>query len=203
MAERALDDLYQIMADQSVGLRNRLNAAISASRVEPLSMPGEPEPQGVRFLRWIIETEGADGLRFSPQFRRESAAALAYYQRRAQKAQLLYNVADADERRETWRRILNGALRVHLGKHGHWPQRTDVLLTAADKIDVAGLPDPELVLSALLLGGGNRQERRRRQRTVDERVVALWSGTEEERRALIRPVAKAVHQRLLLFGLAS
>ena len=203
MAERALDDLYLLMADQSLRTRQRLNAAISASRVEPLSLPGEPEPPGVRFLRTIIETVHEGGAKFSPQFRRESASALAYWQRRAAMNALKYNVADDTERVMSWRRTVNGALRHHLWIHGNWPQRKDILFTAADELDE--LPadiEPARILSALLINGGDRHARRR-QRSLDAPAgVEFWSGTESERLATLKPLARAVHQRLLQYGLA-
>jgi hypothetical protein len=38
-------------------MRNRLNAAVSASRVSPLSMPGELEPEAIVFLKHVIDCE--------------------------------------------------------------------------------------------------------------------------------------------------
>jgi hypothetical protein len=99
------------------------------------------------------------------------------------------------------RGVINGSLRIHLGRHAHWPARKDVLFKAADELE-APASDPDLVLSALLLGGSNRQLGRRRQRAIDERVSAQWSGTEAERRELLRPLARLVHARLREFGLA-
>jgi hypothetical protein len=200
MAKPALDDLYDIMRDGTAGIRNRLNAAISASRVERLAMPGEPEPPAVAFLRTIVAGQHA-GLMFRHDYRRESASALAYWERRCKRAELQYDVADADERRDSWCKLVNGGIRLHLGKIGRWPQDKHVLLTAADEIDVTGLPDPDLVLSALLIGGHNRHARRRL-RAIDERVPAVWSGSENERNALLRSLAKLVHQRLKEFGMA-
>lgn len=64
MAEtRAIHDLYAIMSDGTAGIRNRINAAVSASRVEPLAMPGESEPPVVVFLREVVACEYA-GLMF-------------------------------------------------------------------------------------------------------------------------------------------
>jgi hypothetical protein len=68
------------MNDGTVGIRNRLNAAVSASRVSPLSMPGESAPPAVVFLRSIVECEHA-GLMFRYDYRREAAQALAYWGR--------------------------------------------------------------------------------------------------------------------------
>jgi hypothetical protein len=91
------------------------------------------------------------------------------------------------------------ARRIHLGKHGHWPRRKDVLFSAADTFELPPI-DPDVALSALL--GRARQRSRRRQRAIDQRVPGVWSGSEEERRELLRPVAQIVHQRLAQFGLA-
>jgi hypothetical protein len=162
-------------------------------------MPGESEPEAVLFLRDIVGTEH-EGSRFRVEYRREAAAALSYWERRCKKAELQYNVPDENERRASWRKLVNGGIRIHLGKIGRWPQDKHILFGAGDEIDVAGLPDPDLVLSGLLFGG-NRPQRRRR-RAIDERTPAVWSGTEAERKAMLRPLAQLVHQRLKAFGLA-
>lgn len=201
MAKTGLTDLYQIMRDQTVGMRQRINAAVSASRVEALSMPDEAPPEAIVFLRHVIDAEFDNGARFSPQFRRESAAAVSYWERRCKKAELTFGVPDLDEKRRAWRALINGAIRLHLSKVGRWPQDSRVLLGPNDPFEVPAA-DPETTLSALLLGGHNRQERRRRQRSIDERTPGVWSGTQEERRELIRPLARLAHQRLAQFDLA-
>ena len=201
MAEtQVILDLYEIMNDGRAGIPNRLRAAVAASRVERLSMPGESEPPAIVFLRSVVASEH-EGLMFRYDLRREAAQGLAYWERRCKRAALQFAVPDADEKRRAWLRIINGGLRAHLTTRGSWPARKDVLLTDTDEIDVASLPDPDLVLSALLLGG-NRQQRRQRQKAIDEPVAATWSGTEEQRIETIRPLAKAVHRRLAEFGLA-
>jgi hypothetical protein len=200
MAKPALDDLYDIMRDPASGLRNRINAAIAASRVERLAMPGEAMPEAVLFLREIVGTEH-EGSRFRVEYRRECATALSYYERRVAKMALTFSVADVDERRRQWRSLVNGAIRFHLAKIGKWPERKDILFTAADALEVpADAADPEVVLSGLLLGSSNRQQRRR-QKAIDERATELWSGDESQRRELLRPIARLAAQRLQEFGL--
>jgi hypothetical protein len=202
-AKSGLSDLLSIMRDTELAMRVRLSAGISASRVSPLSLrPGEPEPEAVRFSRWITDAEFDRGERFSAEFRREAAQSLAYWERRRERAELQFAVPDTDEKRRAWVRLVNGGLRTFLSKRGRWPQDKRVLLTAADDIDLAGLPDPELVLSAVCVGPQNRHERRRA-RAIDEPIAGTWSGTEEQRLELIRPLAAAVLARLSKFGLAS
>lgn len=203
MAERALDDLLAIMRDQRVGMRDRINASISASRVSALTLPGESEPEAVVFLRWIIDFDGGQkGERFSPSFRREAAAALSFWQRRAAKMALTYEVPDQTERAAGWRKLINGAIRLHLSEHDLWPARRDILLTAAEEIvDVASLPDPERVLSALMLPAGGNRHARRRLKAIDERLADIFLGTEAERLALIKPLALLAEARLAEFGL--
>ena len=150
-------------------------------------MPGESEPPAVVFLRSIVACEHA-GLMFRYDYRREAAAALSYWERRCKKVELQYSVPDEAERRTSWRRILNGALRIHLGKHGRWPADKRVLFSAVDEFELPAC-DPDLALSAL-------------RKAIDERVPGTWSGTEAERRELLLPLARLVHQRLAQFGLA-
>ena len=162
-------------------------------------MPGESEPPAVVFLRSIVACEHA-GLMFRYDYRREAAAALSYWERRCKKVELQYSVPDEAERRTSWRRILNGALRIHLGKHGRWPADKRVLFSAVDEFELPAC-DLDLALSALL-SGGNRQQSRRRRKAIDERVAAQWSGSEAERKKLLLPLAQLVHARLKEFGLA-
>jgi hypothetical protein len=142
------------------------------------------------FLKHVIDYEH-NGERYGPQFRRESAAALSYWERRCAKARLQYSVPDEGERRASWRRILNGALRIHLKEH---PRRNKVLFGPADTFELPSI-DPDVALSALLLGSNSRQGRRR-QKAIDERVAGVWSGTEAERKELLRPLSQIVHRRL-------
>ena len=199
MAEPALETLLDIVRDPASGLRNRLSAAIAASRVERLAMPGEQAPEGVLFLREIVGTEH-EGSRFRVEYRLEAGRALSYYERRTRKAELQFEVPDQAERRESWRKLINSALRVHLSKHGYWPAGKDMLLQPGDEFEMPAL-DPEIAYSAMMLGG-NRHQRRHRQKVLDERLPGKWTGDETERAELIRVIATAAHQRLLQFGLA-
>jgi hypothetical protein len=192
--ETAISALLKIMRNETTSPRDRLNAAVSASRVERLQMPGEAPPASVQYLRDIIDDDSA-----ATNFRREAAAATAYFERRSRKAALSFAISDVDAKRETWRRLLNGALRHHFWRHGRWPQDKALLLGQADEIDIVGLPDPEIVTAALLVPAGNRHTRRR-QRAIDEPVTTgVWSGTESERKEVLRPLARAVHARLAQF----
>jgi hypothetical protein len=199
MAKTALEDLYDIMNDGVAGISNRIRAATAASRVEPLAMPGEDEPPAVMFLRSIVASQHK-GLMFHYDHRTAAAQALAYWERRCKKAELQYDVADEAERTNAWRRLINGGIRFHLTQHNRWPRDKHILIGSDEPFE---LPphDPSLVLSALMLGG-NRQARRRLKRAIDEPVTGVWSGTEEERQALLRVLAVAMHQRLAEFKLA-
>jgi hypothetical protein len=200
MAETGLADLLQIMRDRNVGMRDRLNAGVSASRVSAVAHAGEAEPEAITFLRWVISFVGQEGDQFSPSFRREAAAALAFWQRRVARSALQYNVAGVDEKRRQWRSLVNGAIRLHLARIGKWPERKDVLMGPDEALELPAA-DPEVVLSALMLGSSNRQQRRR-QKAIDERAAELWSGSETERAELLRPIARLAHERLQAFGLA-
>lgn len=199
MAEPALETLLDIVRDPASGLRNRLSAAVAASRVSTLAMPGEQPPEAVMYLREIVGTEH-EGSRFRVEFRREAATALSYYERRCKKAELQYVVPDQDEQKRQWRAVINGCLRIHLEKRG-LSRRKDVLIGTDDQIAMPAAIDPEVALSAVLLGG-NRHERRRRQKAIDERVTGTWSGTEAERQEILRAIGQVMHHRLLQFGLA-
>jgi hypothetical protein len=190
-----LADLLAIMRDTDLAMRDRLSAGISASRVSSLAMGGEPEPEAVRFLRWITDA----GERFSAQWRREAAQALAYWERRVAKMAVTFDVADEAERREKWRRICNAGIRHHLWLHNRWPRDKHILLTASDAFEVPDI-DPDAVLSALFVGAQNRHQRRRL-KAIDERVTGTWSGSEAERVELLRVLAVAMHQRLEQFKL--
>lgn len=184
-----LADLIHIMRDETVPMRQRITAGIAASRVERLAMAGELEPEGVRFLRWITASE------FNPLFRREAAQALAYYERRVAKMAVTFDVADEAELRTKWMRILNGCIRAHLAKHQRWPQDKHLLIGPNETFKKPS-GDPDTALSALLLAGNNRHARRR-QRKIDEPVSSgMWSGSEQERLELIRPIAELIHERI-------
>jgi hypothetical protein len=185
----AIADLLSIMNDEAASPRDRLNSAVSASRVSPLALVGEILPPAVVYLRDVIDDPEAP-----TNYRREAAAALAYYQRRVKKAELLYSVADQDERRETWRRVLNACICYQCRLNGR--QHKSVLLTADDTFQTPAC-EPEFALAALL-GGSNRQHRRRAQQTkIDERIqVVTWAGSEQERRQVIAQVAAAIQPHI-------
>jgi hypothetical protein len=179
----AIANLLEIMRDTTATPRDRLNAAVSASRVEKLQMPGEAPPESMQCLRGIID----DGS-VATNLRREAAAACAYFERRSKKAAIAFNVADLDEKRRQWRKLVNGGIRVHLGKIGRWPADKRMPFSAVDEFELPAC-DPDLALSAL-------------RKAIDERVPGTWSGSEAERRELLLPLARIIHQRLAQFGLA-
>ena len=159
-------------------------------------MPGEAPPEFVRYLRAIIDDVSA-----ATNFRREAAAACAYFERRSQKAALDFDVRDLDEKRQIWTRILNACLRYHLGRANAWPTRRDVLFRDGDEFEMPS-GEPEQVLTALLQPAGSNRHARRRQRAIDDPGELPVIASEAERFALIRPIARLVHTRLKEFGLA-
>jgi hypothetical protein len=191
----AITHLLDIMDDENASPRDRLNAAVSASRCEQLQlMPGEPEPASVQYLRALL-----DDPEVPTNHRRESAAAVAYFERRSRKAMLAFDVPDDTQRITKWRRVLNGCLRFHLAQHGRWPADKRVLLGPNDLFEPpAG--DPDRALNALLLPAANRHERRRR--AVDDPGGVASIGSEAERMSILRSIAEFVHQRLAEFKLA-
>jgi hypothetical protein len=190
----ALEDLYAIMNDKTAGIPARLRAGVAASRTERLAMPGEEEPPAVVFLRSIVNCEHP-GLMFHHNYRTAAAEALAYWERRCKRAELQYDVPDDTELRTKWRRILNGLIRAHLVTTQRWP-RDEYFLIAADEPFTMPAGDPDTTLAALLLGGQNRHAKRR-QKAIDQPVASgMWSGSEEQRLALIRPLAELVRQRI-------
>lgn len=68
-AKDAISELYAIMRDHGASERDRLNAAISASTVEKLAMPGEAVPECITSLRKMVDDHSAP-----TSYRRESAA---------------------------------------------------------------------------------------------------------------------------------
>jgi hypothetical protein len=191
----ALEDLYTLMNDLGVNIRTRLNAAISASRVEPLAQPGQPEPPGVEFLRNIISYRQGK-LAYRAEWRRMAGAALAYWERRAAKAALKFNVADHQEQRAEWHRILNGSIRRHLWAHHRWPQDKAALIGPDEAFEMPA-HEPELGLSALLLPG-ERHNSRRRQTAIDE-PEAPHIKSQAHRRDILRDIAVVVQRRLAEF----
>ena len=187
----AVADLLEIMGDRTVSLRQRLNAAVSASRVERLQLPGEAPPASIVFLRWIINFKGAGGVQLDPTFRREAAAATAYFERRSAKAALTYDIADLDTKRRQWRDLINGSLR-RLMQRG-WGS-AEALIGPDDPFEMP-VEDPERCQAALLQERGSTRTRRRL-RAVDDPGTLPAIASEAERAALIRAIAKAAHRRL-------
>lgn len=192
LPKSGLADLIQIMRDETIPLRQRITAGIAASRVEHLVAAGEAEPETIMFLRWITGDE-----QLSPQFRRESAQALAYWERRCHKAALQYAVPDADERMAKWRRVLNGLIRHHLWLHGRWPADKHILIGPDDPFETPP-GDPDRMLAAILFPA-NRHARRKR--AIDDPGGLPIISSETEQRQLVEQAAEALRQRLSQFGL--
>jgi hypothetical protein len=189
--ETALEQLYQIMRDLAAPMRVRLNSAVSASRVEPLVTHGDKPPPAVSFLQHIIQFR-KDGKAYKADYRRTAGAALAYYERRAKKAELLYKIPNLDQRNNNTRRLLNSLLRQHLWAAARWPQDKHLLLGPADDI-----PDinPELAISALLLDAPNQSSPKAKQKAVDQ-PLATQVETPLHRQQILRNVAAAMARAL-------
>jgi len=189
----AVDDLLELMRDKTLSLRQRLNAAVSASRVERLQLPGEAPPESIKFLRWILDFRGQGGAQLDPAFRREAAAATAYYERRSKKNALQYDVVDLEERRRQWVRILNACLRHHLRQRGR-PLRQEMLFALADEF-AAPPCEPERALIVLLQPAGGQQRSHRRLRAIDDPGLPA-TATEAERHEIVRAIAGILQRRL-------
>lgn len=188
---KALDQLYELMRDGHISMRDRLDAAIRASRVEPLELPGGAAPPAVAFLRNVM-TRTFEGKHYRGDFRTRAGAALAYFERRSAMAALKYNVADDTERVEGWRHILNGLLRRHLAKHRRWPQDKALLLSPDDPFQAPPYP-PQLGLAALFIP---TPRRRPRVKSVDEPESQHILSTHGQRIEILRAIAEAMHARL-------
>jgi hypothetical protein len=186
----ALEQLHELMRDQSVTMRVRLNSAISASRVEPLAMPGEETTPAVAFLRNIL-TLRHHGKPYQATWRKEAAAALAYYERRARKAELQYEVPDQAERSAAWKRNLDSLLRQYLWTEGRWPHDKAALHGDAWHALAA---DPELALAAILVPA--EQRRKTRQKAIDQ-PIAQHINTDGQRQDILRHVANSLYQRIM------
>jgi hypothetical protein len=163
-------------------------------------MPGESEPPAVVFLREVVACEYA-GLMFRHDYRREAAAALAYWERRCRKAELLYSVSDQEERQRQWRSLINGGIRLALARTGRWPADKHILLGPDDPFELPAV-DAEHALNSLLMPAASTRKTRR-QRAIDERGLPPGVSSEAERLELLRPLAQLVHARLREFGLAA
>jgi hypothetical protein len=188
--DKALGDLYDLMNDQSIKLQERIYAARSASRIEPLGLVGD-EPPAVVFLRNIIAYR-AHGKPYSAVFRHQAAAALAYWERRAKQAALKFDVADNTQRTTAWRRILNGCLRFHLAQNGRWPQQQHLLIGSDEPLDPPPY-DPELALNALLLTPNSQTKTRRK--AIDQ-PDAPHITSDKQRSAILTAIAETMHSRL-------
>jgi hypothetical protein len=189
---KALDQLYELMRDPAVGMRVRIMAAISASRVEPTELPGGEPPPAVAFLRNIMTMRHA-GQPYSAAWRSKAGAALSYYERRTAIVALKFQVEDDSERRASWRRLINGLLRRELWAQGRWPQDKAALLGAEEQIEFPAC-SPETALTALLLPAEGRAQRRRK-KALDE-PAAPTIADEGERREILRSIALLMQRRL-------
>ena len=193
MPEAAIDTLLELMADRTLSLRQRLNAAVSASRVERLQLPGEAPPASIVFLRWVLDFRGQGGAQFDPSFRRESAAALAYFERRSKKHALQFDIVDLTERHKQWVRILNACLRYHLRQRGQ-PLRQDMLFRNDDEF-AAPPCEPERAMAVLLLPADGQQRSQRRLRSIDDPGLPA-NVSETERLQIVRAIALILQRRL-------
>lgn len=184
----AIANLIDIMRDETASPRDRINAAVSASRVQKLQLPGEEPPESVAYLRSLIDDP------ITPtNHRREAAAACAYFERRSAKAALTFEVADLTEQQRQLDRIANAALRYQLTtRQGAWPIQRDLLQPDAPMPPA----NPELPLAALLMPVTTTQHAKRKRRAVDDPGGTPIIGSQRERRAAILPVAKVCAQRL-------
>jgi hypothetical protein len=188
--DKALGDLYDLMNDQSIKLQERIYAARSASRIEPLGLIGD-EPPAVVFLRKIISTR-IDGKPFSAVFRHQAAAALAYWERRAKQAALKFEVADNTQRITAWRRLINGCIRFHLAQHNRWPQDKHLMIGSDEHFEMPPY-DPELALNALLLIPASQTKNRRK--AIDQ-PDAPRITSDLQRLEILTAIAETMHSRL-------
>jgi len=191
--QTALSQLYELMRDNSVSMRVRLNSAIRASRVEPLAMPGEEPPPAVAFLRNIMNFRH-NGQSYSAGWRSEAGSALAYYERRARKAELQYEVPDQEERIAAWKRTLDSLLRQRIWAKGHWPEDRDALAIPFTAPEC----DPDLATTALIVPV-EQQQRRVRQKAIDEPIAERISSN-RQRLEILREVAVSLQQRVMGLG---
>jgi hypothetical protein len=177
----AIANLLEIMRDESASPRDRINAAVSASRVEKLQLPGEEPPESIAYLRAIISD-----IDVATNFRREAAAACAYFERRSKKAALTFEVADLTEQQRQWANIANACLRYQLSLSGDWPQNRNLLQQDAPTPPT----NPEVTIAALLMPVTRARSASRKRRTVDDPGGTPILNSERERRDAIRPIAK-------------
>lgn len=182
----AIANLLDIMRDESASPRDRINAAVSASRVEKLQLPGDEPPESIAYLRFL-----ADHPDVPTNFRREAAAACAYFERRSAKAALTFEVADTSEQRSQWAAIARAALRARLSRASTWPECRE-LLRSTETIK-APTSSPEQAIAALLTTAHTQTTQRRRRAIDDPGGPAI--NSERERRAAIRAVAGTIQSQ--------
>ena len=180
----AIANLLAIMRDEAEEVRDRLNAAISASRVEKLQLPGEEPPESVAYLRILV-----DDVDQPTRFRREAAAALAYFERRSAKAALTFEVADTSEQRRQWTTIANAALRYRLTTSSTWPENRDTLGEADEPP-----ANPDLTVAAMLMPA--RRQTARKRKALDDPGGTPAITSERDRRTAIMPLARICHERM-------
>jgi hypothetical protein len=185
--DQGLNDLYDLMNDQSISLRQRIYAAVSASRVEPLGLIGD-EPPAVVFLRSIVNFN-LEGKTYAAAHRHLAAQALAYWERRAKQAAIKFAVTDNAEQINAWRRITNGTIRYAIVKNNRWPQDKHSLITPNDSEFARPAYDPELVLNAILLPG--EHTKKRRAKAIDEPDKPTIAN-EKQRQDILAAVAAII-----------
>ena len=182
----AIANLLQIMRDDSASPRDRINAAVSASRVQKLQLPGEEPPESVAYLRSLL-----DDIDVATNLRREAAAAVAYFERRSAKAALNFEVADASEQQRQWVTVINACIRYELttrpGSNRSWPEDRE-LLRQGDVPTPATATEP--TVAAILLPVSRLAGRRRTKHIDDPGGMPIFAS-ERERKAAIQPAARA------------
>ena len=182
----AIANLLDIMRDEAASPRDRINAAVSASRVQKLQLPGEEPPESVAYLRSLI-----DDIDVATNFRREAAAACAYFERRSKKAALTFEVADLTEQQRQWANIANACLRYQLTASGDWPDARNLLQQDMP----TPTTNPETTIPALLMPVTRARSTTRKRRAVDDPGGTPIINSERERRDAIKPIAKLCAER--------
>jgi hypothetical protein len=180
----AILNLLDIMRDESASPRDRINAAVSASRVEKLQLPGDEPPESIAYLRSLLDDQDVP-----TNFRREAAAACAYFERRSAKAALTFEVADTSEQRKQWAVIAKAALRARLSTTSAWPDHRH-LLRSTEQIHQPPTSSPELAIAAMLTAAHSQASQRKRRAIDDPGGPTI--NSERERRLAIRALAGTI-----------
>jgi hypothetical protein len=180
--DQALGDLYDLMNDQSIKLQERIFAARSASRIEPLGLTGDEPPAVARI----------HGKPYSAVFRHQAASALAYWERRAKQAAIKFAVTDNTEQIIAWRRITNGTIRYAISKIHRWPQDKHDLIAPNDSEFNRPAYDPELALNAIFLPA--EHTKKRRAKAIDEPDKPTINS-EKQRQDILAAVAATQDER--------